>query len=320
MDYQPTAIGSRPHPLCPLCGSGGEPLHNDLQDRLFGAPGRWSLRRCPRPGCGLVWLDPMPLAEEIGLAYRRYYTHEGAAEAPRGGLAKALWRAVQAVLWRLSGVARRRRALELLCLEGVAPGRLLEVGCGDGSRLLEFAALGWRAEGQEVDPAAAAAAEQRTGAPVHRGPVETLALPAGGFDAVVMNHVIEHVHDPVGLLCECRRLLRPGGLLVAVTPNVAGRGHRRFGRRWRGLEPPRHLHLFNPATLATVAGRAGFPRHEAWTSAAHAESFARASLELGGAARGLSLALRATLWQLTAELHRRLAADSGDECILKAWA
>jgi SAM-dependent methyltransferase len=89
------------------------------------------------------------------------------------------------------------------------------------------------------------------------------ALPRTGlrdetYDAVTMSHVIEHLHDPVSALQEVRRILKPGGTLWIVTPNVESIGHRRFGVNWRGLEPPRHLVLFSGASLAEALDRAGF--------------------------------------------------------------
>ena len=50
------AIRSRPEPDCSFCGARGEHLHESLRDHLFGAPGEWNMKRCPDPGCGLVWL------------------------------------------------------------------------------------------------------------------------------------------------------------------------------------------------------------------------------------------------------------------------
>jgi SAM-dependent methyltransferase len=83
--------------------------------------------------------------------------------------------------------------------------------------------------------------------------------PPNVYDAVVMAHVIEHVPDPTALVAEAHRVLQPGGRLVSVTPNARSAGHRAFGRAWRGLEPPRHLHVFTPESLRTVAVRGGFP-------------------------------------------------------------
>src|SRR4051812_33740400 len=71
-------IQSRPCPNCYVCGSFGEPLYEELKDKLFGAPGVWNLKICPDPKCGLMWLDPMPLEEEIEKAYRNYLTHADA--------------------------------------------------------------------------------------------------------------------------------------------------------------------------------------------------------------------------------------------------
>src|SRR5690606_4600196 len=72
------------------------------------------------------------------------------------------------------------------------------------------------------------------------------------------SHVLEHVYDPSGLLSECYRLLKPGGHLRVVVPNPKSWGHKLFGSRWRGLEPPRHLHLFTPEALRMLSERAGF--------------------------------------------------------------
>jgi hypothetical protein len=53
-------------------------------------------------------------------------------------------------------------------------------------------------------------------------------------------------------------MLRPGGLLYIETPNIGSSGHARFGRNWRGLEPPRHLVLFSWASLERLLQQQGF--------------------------------------------------------------
>jgi len=79
-------IGTVAAPRCLLCGEAGKPLYRGLRDRLFAAPGTWALAQCPQPACGLLWLDPAPLPEDVHKAYESYYTH--AAPRARGPLGR----------------------------------------------------------------------------------------------------------------------------------------------------------------------------------------------------------------------------------------
>lgn len=68
-------INTQPVRDCYLCGTAGEILYSGMRDRSYAAPGEWNNRRCPKPDCGLIWLDPQPTPEDIGKAYQSYYTH-----------------------------------------------------------------------------------------------------------------------------------------------------------------------------------------------------------------------------------------------------
>jgi len=83
-----------------------------------------------------------------------------------------------------------------------------------------------------------------------------------GYRHITLSHVIEHVHDPLKLLRQCFELLAPGGRLWLQTPNLRSLGHAVFGPAWRGLEPPRHLVLFDRATLMAALAGAGFRETE----------------------------------------------------------
>ena len=203
------------------------------------------------------------------------------------------------------------------------PNRLLEIGCGSGERLASFAAMGWSVQGQDVDAKAVAHARASTGLPVHLGPIESLPASAGPFDAVVMNHVIEHVPEPVALLRQATALMAVGGVLVAVTPNIESLGHRWFNSDWRGLEPPRHLHLFNSRTLAEIARRAGLNDVRVTTSAANAEGIAMPSMDL--ARKGWCDAhqppefrtrVAGAIFQFSALAFHLFNRKSGEECIM----
>src|SRR5277367_1768563 len=69
-------IRTRNAPNCAVCGREGKLLYENLTDRLFEAPGIWRFRKCLTTRCGVVWLDPAPLDEDIAIAYRTYSTHK----------------------------------------------------------------------------------------------------------------------------------------------------------------------------------------------------------------------------------------------------
>jgi len=261
-------IACAPATHCALCGGEGDVLHRDLVDHLFDAPGEWAIRRCAAPGCGLGWVDPQPLLGEIGELYAGYYTH-GAADGAGGrqsyvtpGWRGAVKRLLGTVLFWKSAVYRT----DYFHLGDMPPGRVLEIGCGNGDFLRAIAERGWRATGIDFDAAAVAAARSLPGVEARQGTLIEQRFDEASFDAIVMNNVIEHVPDPAETIAECRRILRPGGRLVAITPNLDSFGHAAFGPDWRGLEPPRHLYLFSPATLRRMARDAGFGRIQAFTS------------------------------------------------------
>jgi len=270
---------------CLRCGRLGQRLYTGLRDRLFAAPGVWSLFRCRH--CSLIWLNPQPIPEDVFKLYRTYPTHRSGSEPerPLGFLQKAT-RAIGAVTlgydqllagpkyrWvgRVASLITpwKDRALgPLMHLEATAGGKLLDVGCGSGGFLAAMRDLGWDAMGVEPDPEAARVAREERKLPVIAGTLEEAHLPADWFDAISMYHVIEHVPDAVALIAECRRILKPGGRMVMLTPNAESLGHKLFHRSWRGLEPPRHLCLFSVRSLARATEEAGMSVSVSRTSSA----------------------------------------------------
>lgn len=255
-------------PYCLLCGSEGEVLYSDLRDRLFGAPGIWTLMRCPK--CQLVWINPRPTPDDVGTLYSQYFTHATSDSAPKNP--NVLRKLIKASILEssfgynmessnrmLGSVLSRIHPLKeivgsgLKWLEYVEEGRLLDVGCGNGKFLSHMRQLGWTVVGVEPDGKAVSVACERYGLDVFQGSLVEANFPDEYFDAITMDHVIEHVSDPIGLLKECYRVLKSGGKLVVLTPNINSLGFRQFGEHWRGLEVPRHLYLFSPQTLRACA-------------------------------------------------------------------
>ncbi len=159
--------------------------------------------------------------------------------------------------------------------------------------------LGWRVQGVDFDPDAAALARGK-GLNVVVGTIESQGYTADSFDAVTLNHVIEHVPNPLGLLRECHRILKPGGRLFLATPNSRSLGHRIFKQSWRGLEPPRHLQVFTPSALRRLLLEVGFVGVCVQTHASKyvAHHSTRLAWSLGGNAKSASALALALLPQL----------------------
>src|SRR5688500_8488320 len=88
---------TRSRPSCLLCGTPGARIYTGLNDRLYNAPGEWSLSKCTNAACELVWLDPMPVPEDLPLAYRTYYTHGDVSSACSALAPSSLKRYLRAV-------------------------------------------------------------------------------------------------------------------------------------------------------------------------------------------------------------------------------
>ena len=80
-------------------------------------------------------------------------------------------------------------------------------------------AVGLRLSVIEPSPAADLAREY-FGLNVERGHLEELKFPPDSFDIVTLIDVVEHLDDPVHLLSEVRRVLKPDGLVFIKTPNA----------------------------------------------------------------------------------------------------
>lgn len=322
--------------LCPFCGSAGELLYEHLEDYLFRAPGKWRLRRCLDAECGLCWLDPVAREADLQMLYENYYTHDG-KDAFTGFRAKLRsfflnnYELAKLLSSSALGLAQEKRKLLHMFLDDLLPpGRILDVGCGSGDFLYRMYQLGWSVSGVDFDDKAIASAKVKYGGlgfELMHTDLAGARFPDNSFDAVTMNHVIEHVPEPVSLLSEVNRILKPGGRLVAVTPNAQSLGHSLFRDCWRGLEPPRHLQIFSLNALANCARQASFKTILVKSSAGNADIIVGASFGIrkakqqttvSHAGREINMfrALRSCFIQYREALLLRKQPNCGEEAIL----
>ncbi len=234
---------------CVLCGCGtsgffakGGDYEYRTSDRVF------TFVQCS--ACGHVYLNPRPSDRTLHLAYPSdYYTLSGRHTTGRSRLIARFKSLV---------INRRLRFFRPL-LSGRAS--VLEVGCGDGSLLMD---LKRRYPGLEISgldmalPQGAAARCSAMGIAVRGVSVEQAELGLERFDLIIMNQVIEHVADPVAVMEKLSAALKPGGYVSIETPNPGGYDRRLFRQSfWGGYYFPRHLHLFGRRDLRYLMERAG---------------------------------------------------------------
>ncbi len=246
------------------------PLYDRLEDGI-------GLDRCL--GCGLRTVRPFPTAAAVAALYTAEYFRSPQTQRLGYEDYGALRPALEATFRR-----------NLLVLRRHAPrGRLLDVGCAEGTFLVVAREAGYDVAGVEISAEAAARARSVSGAPVHAGTLADLPRPHHPYDAATLWDVLEHTTDPGDVLARTAGVLRPGGILALTVPDPDGLAGRAMGRWWFGYAKVReHPVFFRRATLRSALRRAGF---EVRTQRGHPYTvpagwlLGRASRYAGGLAR-----------------------------------
>lgn len=161
---------------------------------------------------------------------------------------------------RYRKVSGRRLAVALKLLKtGNRSPHLLDVGCSSGSLLTVGVDMGLSVSG--VEPALAAAETAKNiGFDVYAGYLHDAAYPDGKFDIVTLFEIVEHLSDPTALIAECKRVLKPGGILAINTPNAASWTAKFMGERWEGFslnDLGGHASFFTPQSMKFLAQSSG---------------------------------------------------------------
>ena len=215
----------------------------------------------------------MPSIKDIGKAYENYQTHVTEKIYKKANFIKRTFNQIKkaylsnkygyykndVTIWTkwlalfIYFYPRMKSDLDagVMYLNYLKNGKVLDVGCGSGKRLKYLQDLGWDTTGTDVDKEAVKN-EQNKGLNIETGNLEDLNLPSNYFDAITLNHVLEHIPNPSVLINECYRLLKHGGKIIIVVPNNLSWGHKLYKENWRGIEPPRHLWVFNRNLLLSL--------------------------------------------------------------------
>lgn len=189
--------------------------------------------------------------EEIASLYPPdYYTHQVAMESGQ----ETSWpdRLRVHIAWRLD------RTRWFAPGHFPSPGKLCEIGCGNGNILERLRDRGFTVEGIEPDPQARQLAERVC--KVHAGTGEEIPVEVEreSFDYVLMQHVMEHTLRPSLVLANAWALLKSGGHLIIEVPNNRALGFWKFKAFWPWTDCPRHRHYFTAQSLCRIIEESSF--------------------------------------------------------------
>ena len=218
---------------CTSCGALLTTRYPKAVDPLTGET--FAILTCS--GCGLGHTSPRP--DDLG----RYYA--GQYYGNRHG-------------FTLQYCNRRRISFIEQSLTIGRRGRLLDIGCGDGSFLLAARDSGWQVNGTELNPGPA----RKRGLEV----VDNIESIKGEqqFDCITMWHTLEHMRSIPHMLGEAHRLLKHDGCLVIAVPDFGGLQSRMFRAHWLHADVPRHLYHLDAKSLTCALKQSGFSVRVRW--------------------------------------------------------
>jgi SAM-dependent methyltransferase len=234
---------------CAICGSPAEseevyPANLDpaaFTAEVFSArrlPDQLHYRivRCRR--CGLVRSDPVLSADALAELYKD-------STFDYGEELEGLRATYGAALDRAASYLDSRRGL-------------LDVGCGSGFVLELARERGWSdVHGVEPSGDAIAKAAPGIGPLIVQSMMRAGLFEAGSLSAVTLFQVLDHMPDPLGMLRDCRAILRPGGVILALNHNVTALSARVLGEKSPIIDVE-HTYLYSPETMRRLFTEAGF--------------------------------------------------------------
>jgi SAM-dependent methyltransferase len=230
---------------CPICDYPNAQPRLTLSDRFFQtSPGPFVLYDCP--GCRTLFQDADQIRDSVGSFYPPGYWWR------QDGRASNLERAYRNWMVRNDQLAF---VLSLLN-KGHQNLRCLDIGCGEATFVRLALAAGMDAYG--LDQAEEAVLLAGLPGRIFSGSERELIERGEKFDLITLFHALEHMLDPFAYLRGLQKLLsRPGGLIVQV-PNRDSLQARIFGRRWYGLDCPRHVCNYSLYAVLYLLGKAGY--------------------------------------------------------------
>jgi len=219
------------HAHCPLCDS---KYLNDLYLNVNG----FTVTRCQ--ACRLVFVKEKLATSELLV----YYNQAGGEDY------------IYADPENVENLNYYFRKLGKMIEQQRPAGRILDIGCSAGYFLDVM--KNWDCYGIEIPSIWADMARKKYGDHIHTGTLEDSNYPDEYFDVITLQDVFDHLTNPLGILALCRRILKPGGMIIIKVHNIECLYARLTGRNFYAIIPPSHLFYYSKNTLKLALEKSGF--------------------------------------------------------------
>ena len=222
-----------------LCG---KPLYIPVLNNIYRNRMVWNVSECAE--CQIAMINPFPSDKKIASLYStgNYRTDGGTR-----------------FIFFIEYLIYLARLLERMRIEKYAQiGKVLDVGCGRGLFLDIMRRGGWHVAGSELNKETASYAENVYGLKVYTGNIAEHVLAPESFQVINIRGVLEHLKEPDAMLSEAHRLLKKGGLLVILVPDIRSLEFKLGRENWLHLDLPYHLFQFTEEGLIRLLKKKGF--------------------------------------------------------------
>lgn len=272
---------------CNLCNADNSRFLFAGKERWFKKEGHFKVVKCKE--CGLIYLNPRPTTQAIGYYYPPDYIAYKEIDSEKIGImGKGKGKFARLKNWIKKTIleeyykydfknsGREKKSKDLFKSILVSPflskyremyyrtipffdkGKVLDIGCGNGSYLAWLKELGWQVYGVEIDENSIKVAREEYGIDIFCGDLLEANSPDNFFDCITMWHFLEHSHHPLQILRKTNRLLKQNGLAVISVPNINSLEAKLLKENSFLFDIPRHLYDFSPRTLTKMLGKTGF--------------------------------------------------------------
>ncbi len=235
---------------CGFCNNDNIEVLFSKKDKFGISDYDFKIVRCKN--CGLIFVNPRPKETEITKFYPEEYSWKELV-TPSSKIPRLIKKLEKFYRYQLLSYEVNKA----LRYTGLKKGRVLDIGCGTGDRLDIFRNLGFDTFGVEFSSSARYAKEYLR-LNVFEGDLFRANYPDDFFNIVTLYNVLEHVHRPVELLWEIKRILKNRGFLVIGVPNTDSLQFKIFKQRWAAFDVPRDIYYFSSGLLEKILRLVGF--------------------------------------------------------------